>query len=1195
MTGSSSVPIIIAPKDSQSLESEGRIVYVHDGASINTIKTLAQEKLGFAVSVDQVVLEKQDGVEVNEIDVLKLERVIYVGIKEIIKDTIPGPMRLPVFGNLYSMMPDITAGWRRHFDTYGNLISINLLGEEMVGTNDPEIAELFVKESGYFTKKIFGFLQQVRDFSGNGLFTSDTDDKEWELAHKLLMPAFSPRAIKAYQTDMGNIAIETIKVLEKYSPNDKVDILTWCTNLTFETIGRVGFGYSFDLMDIDKPAHPFIDAMSYGLNNALYRALEPSILKKLPLNSNYKWEEGNHLMRSIVEQVIKERRASANVNDAPKDLLGYMLHACDENNLKLTDENIRDQVVTFLIAGHDTTANTLAWVLYELSQNPQVETEVLREIANAGISSDVLPTVEQISSLKYLDRLLKETLRLHPPLRAISKLCIKDCVVPGGYKIRKGQICAISIANMHTNPKVYPEPLIFNPDRFLPEEEQKRSRFSWLPFSTGPRACIGMAFALQEAKTALSMLLHRFKFCYDGPPISYDLNQTTTKPANFFVNILPRTDFPEAEDVAGKNDAKKSTHVTKMPTIDLGAVESSSLKLPKVTFLFGTQTGTSQDYAYQLSSQAKRFGFADITFCSMDQWSVISAENQPLQQTKTEDQLLIICTATYNGFPPDSAENFDRWISKQCELGNKKLLNGTSFTVFGVGNKNWRTYQAFPTKVDSCLEALGAKRCFPLGSGDVDGDSDADFSEWTAHFWTFILNNYGLSTSTDKLAVPSATLAGPQIQKKQVEVSPVSPSDIQKCKLAKENVNGTFNATIVGNMELQDLSSDRSTRHIEIDISKLKGLDKHPIYEPGNHIEIAPENTLADVEQVALGLKLDLDLVFEIDSNSTEGCSPRSLARVIQGPCTVRNALLYYADLLSPPSRTMVSYYSTQLNQMSAHTSDLLEGLKTFDESDQDFYSKFINKYRNLIELQSAFPQVCYMDFGHFLAAVHVMQPRRYSIASSPLIYPNSIHISVSVVDDIVNEKHYAGLSSSYLARSKIGEDLRLGFKSSRNTFSMPEDLTIPMIMIAAGTGIAPFRGFLQHRLMEKRSGKQVAPCLLFFGCRHPDKDHLYKKEIQDFIEFGILSNSYPAFSRVGSSASNRYVQHQILNNSDKVWDLMRSSAIYVCGAVAMSQEVRAAFRKIITSFDKTKSEEDAEVYLQALEAQKLYMSDVWG
>ena len=313
---------------------------------------------------------------------------------------------------------------------------------------------------------------------------------------------------------MGNITLETIKVLENYSPEDKVEILTWCTNLTFETIGRVGFGYSFDLMDIDKPAHPFIDAMGYGLNSALYRALQPSVFKRLPLNSNYAWENGNRLMQSIVEQVIKERRASADMNTTPKDLLGYMLHASDENNLILTDDNIRDQVVTFLIAGHDTTANTLAWVLYEFSQNPHIEAEVLREIANAGITSDKLPTVEQISSLKYLDRVLKETLRLHPPLRAISKTCIQDCVVPGGYKIRKGHVCSISIANMHINPKVYPQPLVFDPDRFLPEEEQKRSRFSWLPFSTGPRACIGMAFALQEAKTALSMLLHRFKFFY---------------------------------------------------------------------------------------------------------------------------------------------------------------------------------------------------------------------------------------------------------------------------------------------------------------------------------------------------------------------------------------------------------------------------------------------------------------------------------------------------------------------------------------------------------------------------------------------------------------------------------------------------------------------------------------------------------
>lgn len=290
---------------------------------------------------------------------------------------------------------------------------------------------------------------------------------------------------------MGMIAQETMKVLAEYKPDEKVEILHWCTNLTFETIGRIGFGYSFDLMDRNKPSHPFIDAMGYALSNSLGRFARPTFMKQLPLESNRTWDRGNNLMKSIVDDVIRDRKNGSEANDMEKDLLGFMLNARDEHGDGLTDENIRDQVVTFLIAGHDTTANTLAWTLYEFARNPDIETKVLQEIANAGITSDELPTVEQISSLKYLNKVLKETLRLHSPLRNITKYCQKDCVVPGGYLIKAGNACIVSVLNMHLNPDVYPDPYRYDPERFTPEEEQKRSRYGWLPFSTGPRACIG--------------------------------------------------------------------------------------------------------------------------------------------------------------------------------------------------------------------------------------------------------------------------------------------------------------------------------------------------------------------------------------------------------------------------------------------------------------------------------------------------------------------------------------------------------------------------------------------------------------------------------------------------------------------------------------------------------------------------------
>lgn len=165
--------------------------------------------------------------------------------------------------------------------------------------------------------------------------------------------------------------------------------------------------------------------------------------------------------------------------------------------------------------------------MYELARHPEVEQRLLQEIADVGITHDKPPTVEQVGQLKYMHQVLKETLRKYPPVRMLNKYCKKDCVIPGGYLVKAGTPVSVNLFAMHRNPKCYPDPLNYDPDRFSPEEEQKRSRFAWLPFSTGPRACIGMAFALQEAKVVLAMFLHRFKFCYGKLNIHLYLSDNT--------------------------------------------------------------------------------------------------------------------------------------------------------------------------------------------------------------------------------------------------------------------------------------------------------------------------------------------------------------------------------------------------------------------------------------------------------------------------------------------------------------------------------------------------------------------------------------------------------------------------------------------------------------------------------------------
>lgn len=148
--------------------------------------------------------------------------------------------------------------------------------------------------------------------------------------------------------------METIKTLEQFEPTEKVEILDWTTRLTFETIGRCGFGYNFGMLTSrDAPAHPFIDAMGYCLNTAVIRTVSPSMVNKLSFERNRRFDYYVKLMNDTVSQVIEERKNSPDAGDMNKDLMGFMLNARDEHNLGLSDQNIVYQVITFLIAGHD--------------------------------------------------------------------------------------------------------------------------------------------------------------------------------------------------------------------------------------------------------------------------------------------------------------------------------------------------------------------------------------------------------------------------------------------------------------------------------------------------------------------------------------------------------------------------------------------------------------------------------------------------------------------------------------------------------------------------------------------------------------------------------------------------------------------------------------------------------------------------
>jgi cytochrome P450 / NADPH-cytochrome P450 reductase len=259
------------------------------------------------------------------------------------------------------------------------------------------------------------------------------------------------------------------------------------------------------------------------------------------------------------------------------------------------------------------------------------------------------------------------------------------------------------------------------------------------------------------------------------------------------------------------------------------------------------------------------------------------------------------------------------------------------------------------------------------------------------------------------------------------------------------------------------------------------------------------------------------------------------------------------------------------------------------------YREEILEKNVSLIDLLEEF-RACELPFNIYLELLPPLKPRYYSISSSPLVDPSRCSITVGVIDGPARsgQGRYQGVCSSYLAEQPEGSVVEGFVRPPSTPFLPPEDPGTSMIMVAAGTGLAPFRGFLQERAMTKKEQeRQVGPSLLFFGCRNPQQDYIYEEELEEFAREGITKMEC-AFSRLEGQPKT-YVQQSIRAQEDEVWDLLQKGAlVYLCGdASRMAPDVEQSFAELYK--DKTGvSEQDAETWMAGLKTSHRYLVDVW-
>jgi cytochrome P450 len=420
----------------------------------------------------------------------------------------PGPHGLPLLGNLPEFSRDVLGFLERASRDYGDIVRLNLAGWPTYFIFHPDLCEnVLVTNHRNFIKHRF-FWRHVGAIFGQGLLLSEGDF--WLRQRRLAAPAFHHERLAGY----ANVMVDyTERMLESWKPGDVRDAHAEMMGVTMQIAAKTLFD-----ADVTQDIRTISDAFADVIEEIMARYRRPfPIPDRLPLPGNLRYTRAVRKIDALVLRVIRERR---DAGEDRGDLLSMLLAARDDDGEPMTEKQLRDEVITLFLAGHETTAIALSWTWWLLSRHPEIEAKLHAEVD--GVLSGRAPTFADLARLAYTERVVSESMRLYPPAWGIGRETVRPCEI-AGYRIPAGAMVFMAPWVTHRDARWYDRPNQFLPERWENDFARTLPRFAYMPFGGGPRLCIGNRFAMMEAVLVLATVARRYRLEWqrDRPVVPY--------------------------------------------------------------------------------------------------------------------------------------------------------------------------------------------------------------------------------------------------------------------------------------------------------------------------------------------------------------------------------------------------------------------------------------------------------------------------------------------------------------------------------------------------------------------------------------------------------------------------------------------------------------------------------------------------